>query len=60
MTDLLPKKGSGCRESRADFLHWRVLALGGLATLWLAVLADVGTSLLVTANGMRMLGSTRT
>jgi Cd2+/Zn2+-exporting ATPase len=32
------------------------LALGGQATLWLAVLADVGTSLLVTANGMRMLG----
>jgi len=33
------------------------LALGGQATLWLAVLADVGTSLLVTANGMRMLGA---
>jgi Cd2+/Zn2+-exporting ATPase len=32
------------------------LALSGQATLWLAVLADVGTSLLVTANGMRMLG----
>jgi Cd2+/Zn2+-exporting ATPase len=35
------------------------LALGGQATLWLAVLADVGTSLLVTANGMRMLGMSK-
>jgi Cd2+/Zn2+-exporting ATPase len=32
------------------------LALGGQTTLWLAVIADVGTSLLVTANGMRLLG----
>ena len=32
-----------------------LLALGGLAPLWLAVFADVGTSLLVTTNGMRML-----
>jgi len=31
------------------------LAIPGLATLWLAVLADVGTTLLVTLNGMRML-----
>ncbi|MBN1640787.1 MAG: cation-translocating P-type ATPase [Anaerolineae bacterium] len=31
------------------------LALVGLAPLWLAVFADVGTSLLVTINGMRML-----
>ncbi len=29
------------------------LALGGWASLWLAVLADVGASLLVTLNGMR-------
>jgi len=32
-----------------------VLALGGLATLWMAVFADVGASLLVTLNGMRLL-----
>jgi Cd2+/Zn2+-exporting ATPase len=32
-----------------------VLALAGLATLWMAVFADVGTSLLVVANGMRLL-----
>ena len=30
-----------------------LLALSGLATLWMAVLADVGLSLAVTANGMR-------
>ncbi|MFM7321039.1 MAG: heavy metal translocating P-type ATPase [Armatimonadota bacterium] len=31
------------------------LALAGKATLWMAVLADVGASLLVTANGLRLL-----
>ena len=30
-----------------------VLAAGGIATLWMAVLADMGASLLVIANGMR-------
>ena len=35
------------------------LALTGYATLWMAVFADVGTSLLVTLNGMRMLGPAR-
>ena len=33
-----------------------LLALAGLATLWMAVFADVGTSLIVTLNGMRLLG----
>lgn len=32
-----------------------VLVLIGTGTMWMAVLADVGTSLLVTANGMRLL-----
>jgi Cd2+/Zn2+-exporting ATPase len=32
-----------------------LLALPGLATLWLAVFADMGASLIVTLNGMRML-----
>jgi Cd2+/Zn2+-exporting ATPase len=32
-----------------------VLALAGLATLWMAVFADVGASLIVTLNGMRLL-----
>lgn len=32
-----------------------VLVLIGSGTMWMAVLADVGTSLLVTANGMRLL-----
>jgi Zn2+/Cd2+-exporting ATPase len=37
-----------------------VLALAGIAALWVAVFADVGTSLLVTLNGMRMLRQART
>ncbi len=32
-----------------------ILALAGLTSLWLAILADVGVSLLVTLNGMRPL-----
>ena len=32
-----------------------VLAVFGLATLWMAILADVGVSLLVTANALRLL-----
>lgn len=31
------------------------LAIGGVATLWMAVLADTGASLLVTANSLRLL-----
>lgn len=34
-----------------------VLALGGWATLWMAVFADTGVSLLVILNGMRLLRS---
>ncbi len=37
---------------KAAFL---LLTLPGLATLWLAVFADMGASLIVTLNGMRML-----
>jgi Cd2+/Zn2+-exporting ATPase len=33
------------------------LALFGVTSLWLAILADMGTSLLVTLNGMRPLRS---
>lgn len=32
-----------------------LLALPSLATLWMAVFADMGASLIVTLNGMRML-----
>src|SRR5574337_657652 len=32
------------------------LALAGAATLWMAVFADVGASLIVVANGLRLLG----
>jgi Cd2+/Zn2+-exporting ATPase len=33
-----------------------LMAVTGMATLWMAVFADMGTSLLVTLNGLRMLG----
>ena len=32
-----------------------ILVLAGLGSMWMAVLADMGTSLLVTLNGMRLL-----
>lgn len=37
-----------------------VLALRGEATLWMAVFADMGASLLVVMNGLRLLRGTRT
>ncbi len=37
-------------------LVFLALVLMGMGTTWMAVLADVGTSLLVTLNGMRLLG----
>jgi Cd2+/Zn2+-exporting ATPase len=36
-------------------LAFLALAIPGLATLWMAVMADVGATLLVTLNGMRLL-----
>jgi Cd2+/Zn2+-exporting ATPase len=36
-------------------LAFVALAAMGLATLWMAVLADTGASLLVTANSLRLL-----
>ena len=36
-------------------LIFTVLALSGLATMWMAVFADTGTCLIVVANGMRLL-----
>ena len=35
-----------------------VLAIAGVATLWMAVLADTGASILVTANALRLLRTT--
>ncbi|MFO0083428.1 MAG: hypothetical protein ACK55O_12565, partial [Phycisphaerales bacterium] len=32
------------------------LTLGGWGTMWMAVIADVGASLLVVGNGLRLLG----
>jgi len=40
-------------------LAFLALAIPGFATLWLAVVADVGTTVLVTLNGMRMLTAER-
>ncbi len=34
-----------------------VFAILGIATLWMAIAADMGASLLVTSNGMRLLGT---
>ena len=36
-------------------LAFVAMAIGGVATLWMAVLADTGASLLVTANSLRLL-----
>ena len=38
-------------------LGFGVLAAAGLATMWMAILADTGASLLVTANSLRLLKS---
>jgi Cd2+/Zn2+-exporting ATPase len=38
-------------------LVFMVLVLLGAGTMWMAVAADMGTSLLVTLNGMRLLHS---
>jgi Cd2+/Zn2+-exporting ATPase len=37
---------------KAAFL---VMAVGGVATLWMAVLADTGASVLVVGNALRLL-----
>ncbi len=37
-------------------LVFMLVVLGGWGTMWMAVLADMGTSLLVTLNGTRLLG----
>jgi Cd2+/Zn2+-exporting ATPase len=34
-----------------------LMAAGGVATLWMAIAADMGASLLVIANGLRLLSS---
>jgi Cd2+/Zn2+-exporting ATPase len=36
-------------------LAFMALAIAGFATLWMAVVADLGASLLVVANGLRLL-----
>jgi Cd2+/Zn2+-exporting ATPase len=72
MTDELPKVAYAIRLSRATVRNIRVnvalslalkaaflvLAVSGLATLWMAVIADTGASLLVVANAMRLLRHT--
>lgn len=72
MTDELPKLAYAIRLSRATVrnIHanvavslllkaaFLVLAVSGMATLWMAVVADTGTSLIVIANAMRLLRQT--
>jgi Cd2+/Zn2+-exporting ATPase len=69
MNDELPKIAYAIRLSRATVRNIRAnvaislllkaaflaLAIGGMATLWMAVIADTGTSLIVIANAMRLL-----
>ena len=69
MTDELPKIAYAIRLSRATMRNIRanitvsivlkaaflVMAILGLATLWMAVLADMGASLIVIANALRLL-----
>ena len=69
MSDELPKIAYAIRLSRATVrnIHVNVtlslvlkaaflaFAIGGVATLWMAVVADTGASLLVVANAMRLL-----
>ena len=43
-----------CRQTVVKLL-FVLLALTGMASLWLAILADVGVSLIVTLNSMRPL-----
>ncbi len=69
MTDELPKIAYAIRLSRATVRNIRAnivvslvlkaaflaLAVAGVATLWMAVIADTGASLIVVANAMRLL-----
>ena len=69
MTDELPKVPYTIRLSRATLANIRmnvalsiglkavfvVLAIAGVATLWMAVLADTGASIIVIANALRLL-----
>jgi Cd2+/Zn2+-exporting ATPase len=69
MTEELPKVAYAIRLSRGAVRNIRAniaislvlkaaflaLAVAGLATLWMAVIADTGTSLIVVANAMRLL-----
>ena len=70
MTDELPKIPYAVRLSRATLRNIRVNVaisvgpegrlpgpgrIGGVATLWMAVLADTGASILVVANALRLL-----
>jgi Cd2+/Zn2+-exporting ATPase len=43
------------RRPGADQAVVLLLAVFGLASLWMAIAADVGTSLLVIANALRLL-----
>jgi len=36
-----------------------VAAMAGVATLWMAVAADMGATFIVTLNGLRLLGGRR-
>jgi Cd2+/Zn2+-exporting ATPase len=60
----LVRLGRNCRRllkqnisfALASKLAVMLLAVYGLATMWMAVAADVGASMIVIANGLRMVG----
>jgi Cd2+/Zn2+-exporting ATPase len=69
MSDDLSKLPFALRLGRSTLLNIRqnvgialslkiafvVLAAAGLATMWMAIVADTGASLIVTANSLRLL-----
>ncbi len=71
MNDNLQRVAESVRLSRSTYaVLWQnialalgikavffALAVAGMATMWMAVFADMGASLLVVANGLRLLGA---
>jgi Cd2+/Zn2+-exporting ATPase len=52
MVSLIRQNVAASLAIKAGFL---AMAVAGYATLWMAVAADMGTTLLVIANGLRLL-----
>jgi Cd2+/Zn2+-exporting ATPase len=57
MVSLVRQNVAGSLAIKAGFL---AMAVAGTATLWMAVAADMGTTLLVIGNGLRLLRNRKT